>query len=418
MEQYFKNKKVGIWGLGAVGKSTLSFLTPFECQISVCDKRKLEGHEISLLEGHQAQFVPHELLPQFFEMNDIIIASPGINIKPLGEYKEKLVCELDLFAALVKKPTIAITGSIGKTTTVHVLTHLLNKLGVKALAAGNIGLPLLDAIAQQDEFDMLVLELSSFQLQHHKIFSPDIAAITNFYPNHLDQHEDIEEYLTAKGQLFAHQKETQKAIIPMTFMDELWPFTCGQKITWLASDSDINITKKLSDITCLQNWQIVFEVLEHLQLPTNNIAKLCAGLPPLPNRIEYVGAINGTKFYNDSKATIPEATLQAVTQFKNPVLFLGGLSKGVDRSYLISQLKGKVKHVICFGAEAQKLHQLCQTLSIKSSKHTTLEEAFEYCMSCITKTDEVLFSPAGSSFDLFKNYVERGNAFKIIFSQY
>jgi len=417
MEHYFKNKKIGIWGLGAVGKSALSFLTPFECQVSVCDKRELKGDETALLEGHAAQLVPHELLAQFFEMNDIIIPSPGINIKPLEDYKEKLVCELDLFSALVKKPTIAITGSIGKTTIVHILTHLLNKLGVKALAAGNIGLPLLDAIAQQNEYDMLVLELSSFQLQHHKTFAPDIAAITNFYPNHLDQHRDIEEYLTAKGQLFAHQKETQKAIIPMTFMDELWPFTSGQKITWLANDPDINITKKLSDITCPQNWQIVFEVLEHLQLSTKKIAQLCADLPPLPNRIEYIGAINGAKFYNDSKATIPEATLQAVTHFKKPILFLGGLSKGVDRSPLIHNLKGKVKHVLCFGAEAQELYTICQTLNIKSSKHATLEDAFKYCMSIITKTDEVLFSPAGSSFDLFKNYVERGNTFKALFSQ-
>lgn len=415
MESYFKGRKVGIWGFGAVGKSVLSFLSQFNCQISVLDQAELDGAQKALIEGHRAQLVPAELLFQFLEMNEIIIPSPGINLNPYKDFEKKWLSELDIFHLSLsqKITTIAITGSVGKTTVTHILTHLLNKLGKRALAAGNIGLPLLDAIGRQNDYDFLVVELSSFQLQKSKLFAPDLALITNFYPNHLDHHEDIQEYLTAKGQLLINQMSSQLAIIPMTFMDEFWPFIAQQKVDWLAPDLNIDRTKELSDITCHQNWQLIIAALEQLQLSTKNLQALCDDLPKLPDRIEFVGTVNGVTFYNDSKATIPEATLTAVKQFedKHPFLFLGGLSKGVDRSSMIKELQGKVKHIFCFGADAGALQELCQLSKIESSQHQTLEDAFEYCIKKTQPNDLVLFSPAGSSFDLFKDYVERGKRF-------
>lgn len=412
------NKKVGIWGFGAVGKSVLSFVSQFPCTVSVCDKRELDELEKALLEGHNARFIPDTLLQQFLEAHDIIIPSPGIPLTAYHDFHEKFVHEVDLFASQLKKPTIAITGSVGKTTTVKLLTHLLNKLGIKALAAGNVGLPLLDAVAQQDQYDMFVLELSSFQLQYQQLFAPDIAVLTNFYPNHLDHHLDTQEYLEAKGQLFLHQKPEQIAIVPLSFMDLFWNFMAGQKTSWIGIDSNVNRTKELSDITCHENWQLIIDVLEHLNLSTDNLKELCKDFSPLADRVELVATVNGVAFYNDSKSTLSISTLKAVERFDKPILFLGGLSKGVDRSILIKELVEKVKQIICFGKEAEQLHTFCATENIKSSAYETLELAFDYCINSVQSGDVVLFSPAGSSYDLFKNYNERGKIFKELVQQF
>jgi UDP-N-acetylmuramoylalanine--D-glutamate ligase len=418
MEIDITGKKVGIWGFGAVGKSVLSFASQFPCTISVCDKRELDEFEKALLKGHNARLIPDTLLQQFLEVNDIIIPSPGIALTAYHDFHEKFVHEVDLFALNLKKQTIAITGSVGKTTTVKLLTHILNKLGIKTLAAGNVGLPLLDAVAQQDQYDMFVLELSSFQLQYQQLFAPDIAVLTNFYPNHLDHHLDTQEYLEAKGHLFLHQKPEQIAIIPLSFMDLFWNFTVGQKTSWIGTDSNANITNELSDITCHENWQLIIEVLEHLNLPTHNLKELSKDFAPLADRIELVATVNGVTFYNDSKSTLSISTVKAVERFNKPILFLGGLSKGVDRSILVKELAGKVKQILCFGKEAEQLHAFCKNENIKSSAHKTLEFAFKYCKDSAESNDVVLFSPAGSSYDLFKNYVERGKLFKELVNNY
>jgi UDP-N-acetylmuramoylalanine--D-glutamate ligase len=415
MKELFNGKKVGILGLGSVGKSVLSFISQFDCQLSVIDQKPLDGYQTALLNGHHAQTVDYQFLPEFLEMNDIIIASPGVDIKQFELFQKKFISEIDLFAQLLKKPTIAVTGSVGKTSVVHILTHLLNKLGKKALACGNIGLPLLDAVSQQDKYDILVLELSSFQLQYNHLFAADLALITNFYPNHLDHHEDITEYLEAKGQLLIHQNFNQQAIIPFNFMDEFWSFVKKQNINWIAPDVNKDITQELSDITCHENWQLIIAALEHLQLPTDNLEELCADLQLPEHRVEFIATKNGLTFYNDSKATLPKATLSAVEKLRNKqplILFLGGLSKGIDRSILIHQLKNKITEIICFGAEAKQLHNWCIAAKIESSNHPTLEAAFEHCKKTAPTGSTILFSPAGASFDLFKNYEERGAKFK------
>ena len=417
MENIFRDKKVGIWGLGAVGKSVLSFISPLNCTISVLEARNLSPFEKSLLEGHDALSVDPQFLPEFLEMNDFIIPSPGVNITPAFElFKKKWIIELDLFAQHVKKPVIAITGSVGKTTVTHLLTKLLNLSGKKAIAAGNIGTPMLDVLAIQDQYDIIVLELSSFQLQHAQQFHADLALVTNFYPNHLDHHADIQEYLEAKGNLFRGQKEDQMAFISMEWMDEFWPFIGKQNISWLAPDIYADITQELSDITCHQNLQLICSALDFFDIPLDIIEKNKKNLSPLEHRMEYLGICNDVHFYNDSKSTIPEATLNAVKQCTTkPLLFLGGLSKGIDREPLVEDLKNKVKHIFCFGAEAENLGIFCKKRKINFSIYASLEDAFKDCLKQSKKDDIVLFSPAGSSFDLFKNYEERGKTFKKLF---
>jgi UDP-N-acetylmuramoylalanine--D-glutamate ligase len=414
MEYMFKGKKVGIWGFGKTGQSALSFLSAQGAECLVLDNKELDPFQEELIKSHNAQFVGPEYLPQFIELSDTIIASQGVNITPYLEHTDKFMTEVDLFAKYVKVPVIAITGSAGKTTTVTLLTQLLNMLGKKAIAAGNIGKPMLDVLAEQKKYDYIVLELSNFQLEHAKTFAPSIATILNIFPNHLDRHPDMQDYIEAKGKLLSYQTDDQIAFLPMEYIDQFWSLVGQQKVTWIGSDTHVNITKELSDITCHQNWQIILSILEHLNLPIETIPTYKKQLRIPEHRVEFVGTVNGADFYNDSKATIPAATLQAVSQFNDCplILFLGGLSKGTDRSELIKQLPHNIKHVICFGAEAEQLHIWCQESVISSSVHNTLEDGFDMALKKLEPNDVVLFSPSGSSFDLFKNYEERGKKFK------
>ncbi len=418
MRQAFKGKKFGIWGFGKTGQSTLSFLSSQGAECLIMDNKPLDAFQEELIKSHNAQAIGAEYLPQFIEMNDFIMPSQGIDLHPYLEHPDaqKFISEVDLFQQFVKIPVIAITGSAGKTTTVTVLTQLLNLFGKRAIAGGNIGKPMLDVLAEQDQYDYIVLEVSSTQLEHSKQFAPHIAAILNIFPNHLDRHIDMPAYLEAKGKLLKYQTEDQIAFLPMDFMDIFWQLVGQQKVTWIGNDNYANITKKLYDVTPEKNWQIILSILEHLGFEPEKALSFKEKFKVPPHRIEFVGTHNGADFYNDSKSTLPEATLQALKQFtdKEIILFLGGLSKGVDRSELINLLPLNIKHVICFGKEAEQLHAWCQEKTIPSSVHATLEDGFKQALNNTKPNDVVLFSPSGSSFDLFKNYEERGKKFKIL----
>ncbi|MFT6765260.1 MAG: UDP-N-acetylmuramoylalanine--D-glutamate ligase [Alteromonas naphthalenivorans] len=421
MEYTFKGKKVGIWGFGKTGQSILSFMNAQGAECLILDNNPLDPFQEELIKSHNARFVGPELLAQFIELNDFIIPSQGVDIKPLLDHPDadKFISELDLFSEFIKTPVIAITGSAGKTTTTTLLTQLLNLFSKRAIAAGNIGKPMLDVLADQNKYDYIVLEVSSTQLEHAKNFTPTIATILNIFPNHLDRHVDMQAYIEAKGNLLKNQTEDQIVFLPMDSMEILWNVVSKQKVTWVGSETYMDITKELSDITCPPNWQIILSILEYLDFDPETVLNYKDKLTVPEHRVEFVGTVNGADFYNDSKATIPAATLQAVSQFVDTtiILFLGGLSKGIDRSELITQLPQNIKHVICFGAEAEQLHAWCQESVLPSSVHATLEDGFDMALKKLEPKDIVLFSPSGSSFDLFKNYEERGKKFKNLINQ-
>ena len=413
--QSYKGKKIGIWGFGKTGQSVLKYIAPFTNSITIIEPKPLSDEQLQLIKTHNAQLVPSEHVQQFLEYNDIIIPSPGVDLRPYALWSEKYISELALFGQRVTCKTIAITGSVGKTTVVTLLTQILNTLGKKAIAVGNIGAPMLDVLQDQDKYDIIVLELSSFQLEQPHHFAPSIAALTNLFPNHLDRHGDLAAYAQAKGQLFAHQTETDKAIVPMEFLDACIPYTKKQKVLWLSEGAyKDDIIKSLSDITFEKNWNLIFAILEQLTITPDQVAQIASTLHIPEHRFERVATHKGISFYNDSKSTIPEATLESITRCKKQPLrlFLGGISKGVDRSDLIKQLPKTVQSVLCFGKEAQTLHILCQKEGIISSCHNTLEDAWKQCMAQSKEGDIVLFSPAGASYDLFANYEERGKVFK------
>ncbi|MGE0206297.1 MAG: UDP-N-acetylmuramoyl-L-alanine--D-glutamate ligase [Candidatus Babeliales bacterium] len=423
------NKKIGIWGYGIMGKATAAFLAAGHA-VTIFDQRALSLDEEATL---QKLNVAHEQnLEQFLQTQDIIIPSGGIDLRPFASVHHKLLPELDLFALYFKKPIIAITGTLGKTTVTTLLTKALAHAGKRVVCGGNIGVGLCDLLEKQDELDYAVLEVSSFQLEHCTLFAPDLAILTNFFPNHLDRHTTLQDYFAAKKNMFAYQKEDQKSLVPLTFKnDTVWPkatrfFSCKKQnsfennLYYLDNKKIIDgvTQKELCDIAALpphlyqENILIVAAALNLLGIAPD--ISFLAQEQTIEHRLEKVATKNNITFYNDSKSTVPQATLTALNALGNSsvILFLGGISKGIDRKPMIKELQGKVKKVYCFGKEAEQLFTACAEYTIPAEAYSTLEQAFSVCMDNAQGGDAVLFSPAGASFDLFKNYQERGAYFK------
>lgn len=442
----YTNKKIGIWGYGLIGRSAVHYFSQFNCQISVMDNKESVNAELQML-SFPVTFYKQQDRDTFFLMNDFIFSSSGIDILiPYATHKHKWLFELDLFYDAWQKPIVAITGTIGKTSTTTFLSHILTKHGLKVATGGNIGVACFDLLPGQNKYDLAVLEVSSFQLQHCKRFAPTLAIWTNFFPNHLDRHADEQEYFDAKYSMLKNGTIDQKTVLPIDLypsilskgysLDRTVFFSAACPSTQLISALPNNIffyihnhtimmqhnnvrtpiitVDALPPVTLPINWVLLCATLFQMNIPPQKIETLAQHTQPVEHRIEKVATINGVDFYNDSKSTTVQATLAAVQKIHDrPIhLFLGGLSKGVDRTFLIEQLVDKVSYIYCFGKEALFLYDMCIRFGIRSHACATLDEAFNMCLKLIQCGDQVLLSPSGSSYDLFKNYEERGIYFK------
>jgi len=440
------NKTLGIWGFGVVGISALRFFSRRQWHIQVMDNRQLSTEQQSLVNQVNATFIDQtpESIEQFFTANAYILASPGIDLRPYAQYKHKFLTELDLFGKACVQPIVAITGSVGKTTVTHLLSTLLTAQGMHTFTGGNIGTGMLDMIDHQVYYDCAVIEVSSFQLEYCKTFAPDLAIITNVYPNHLDRHGTLENYFTAKYQVAAHQGIGQQSLIPFEFRAQLpvtetvrnyfthLPITDEQCASLSAREAlfyytDSHIMKyhngshtpvitraELPTISFELNWLILCAALTILRVPLQVIAQLPDENTLPEHRLELVATIAGATFYNDSKSTLAQSTLAAIDRLKGKsiILFLGGVSKGVSRETLIQALPSDVQEVYCFGAEADQLHRWCVKYNKVAYAFTTLDDAFSTVTKKLAPQMCILFSPAGTSYDLFAHYEERGNYFK------
>ncbi len=439
------DQTIGVWGLGLVGQAAVRFLHAQGIHIQVMDRKKPSQKLAQLLIESKAEFVIQNEKNKnlFLETHELIFPSPGIDLKPYKKYEHKWLSEVDLFGLFFKKPIIAITGTIGKTSITTLLAEMIRASGKKVLTGGNIGIPLLDLIEQQNDADYAVIELSSFQLSITRSFAPDLAIWTNFFPNHLDWHGTIGDYLNAKLQILRYQTATNIALVPLQShtifshkkiastinyfsLQKYNPATVLSTPIYNFENNEIvyhlnNTQKKLGPVSALpkisyvQNWLIIYAALDILNLqvkrePTFILPKT----NPLEHRLEYVATINNVDFYNDSKATVAQATLAAIESLghRSIILLLGGLSKGVNRKKLIDKLPSNIKLVVCFGKESYQLHKLCVHSLRSACSVATLEQAYAYAVKRAQAGDVVLLSPGGTSFDLFANYQERGRCFK------
>ena len=438
----FRHKKIGIWGFGVVGQFALTYFDQQNAtRIHILDTKQiaLPATQTPTIVTVQTQ----ETIQYFLENNDIILASPGIKLHDYQQFAHKFINELDIIQDNTSCSIIAITGTVGKTSITHLLENIIKHSYQNTIAAGNIGYPMLNLITNVQ--DIAIIELSSFQLQPIRSFAPNLAIITNFFPNHLDHHQSVEEYFAAKCNILKYQSENQLSLVPLDLVDKIaqiiplknnWTFFSATKpaqeilenhaqhqIYYLENKwiyyTHNNQTQQLFDCNTLpaltfdDNWLVIVAACHLYGIDLTTIAPVVKNITLPDHRVQNVGTSQGSNFYNDSKATVWQATLQAVQSMGNkPIkLFVGGLSKGADRTPLFQALTGKNIEIYAFGKEAQSLAQLCARFNIKNSAHATLDAAWQACINNLTTPHEILFSPGGSSFDLFADYKARGDYF-------
>lgn len=434
----------GIWGVGTVGKSAIRHLYRQGASLCAYDRRSLTPQELIFLQDHQVTFYAH--LDKFIASCDYIVPSPGVALPQ--EYRPKLVHELDLFTQHWHKPIIGVTGSVGKTTLVSLIDQLLKWHTIPCATGGNIGTAMLDLLEQKESASYALLELSSFQLEYARC-APQLAVLTNFHPNHLDRHGTEQAYFDAKYRLFEFQGPNDRALVPLSLRtlfrertqrplsffsltppdeqqraqlhegDSIYIYNSGtlmvvtttKKRTYHLAEATRQALSTLLPETAL----LLLAVADLLNIPLEDAALVPPRLTMQPHRRELVDTINGISYFNDSKSTILTATFAAVHSISSPThLILGGLSKGVDRLRDLPHLKHQVASVTCFGAEAQELHAACKQAQIPSSSHGALDEAFQAALMKAKSGDALLLSPAGSSYDLYNNYEERGIHFRAL----
>ncbi len=434
----FNETKFLVIGLGKTGIATSRFLFEKNANFIAVDSQPIEklNPEVKELLKKGVNIETGSQRQELFEWADTIVLSPGVSfnnpqIKKAIDNGKKVISEIELAYNFIKKPIIGITGTNGKTTTTTLISEILKNSGKKVFTGGNIGTPLISIAEKDEEFDLVLLELSSFQLQGIIDFKPYIGLILNISDNHLDHHKDFEEYLESKLRLFKNQKPSDFAVLNMDddTINENLPKIKAKKITFGSKINKADIFYDSKNIVCgdfsfklenikligshnIENISAAIAVSNLLGVESEVIQKTIDKFTPLPHRIEYVLTLFGVKVYNDSKSTSPDATLRAIESLSAPIILIaGGKDKGTNYENLIEILKSKVKHLILIGeAKTRMKKQLQNSTSICTAE--TLDEAVKKALSCSKPNDTLLFSPACSSFDMFRSYEERGEEFK------
>lgn len=395
-------KKVLVIGLGISGLAVVDYLLKRGHQVVAIDKKPKSG-------------VGCEVFPDdhvFDRLDfDLVVVSPGVSpTHPL--YRQailegvELVGEAELALRAMNNKIVGVTGSNGKSTTTMLIAHILNRAGYRARPLGNIGTALISAVDSLESDEIVVAELSSFQLETMTTKLFDISMILNLTPNHLDRHQTMENYFLAKrkigelvkeGGFFGVDKECAKRLqgISYSIVEECVVEKIPKEFRHLAP----NIA--FARFACL-----------HLGLTDEEIFSGLLGFQCLPHRLEFVGRFNGVSCYNDSKATTMEAVSYAVkTIGENIVLIAGGRHKGGSFSVWNESFLGKVKAIILLG-EAKNLiaSELC--LNIPIYFVDSLDEAIEKGLQVAKQGDNLVLSPGCASFDMFLNFEQRGELFK------
>nr|WP_147822793.1 UDP-N-acetylmuramoyl-L-alanine--D-glutamate ligase [Salidesulfovibrio onnuriiensis] len=416
-------RRTVVVGAGKSGIAAARLLHALGAKVRLVDaSESLPAETVAEVEKvAELQTGPHSR--EQFADADLVVMSPGVPAKKLTPYfgdlpARKIVAELEFASWFIQAPIIAITGSNGKTTTTTLIGELLEKSGKNVFVGGNIGTPLCEYLLNMDRADVIVLEVSSFQLQNCRLFHPDVAVFLNIAPNHLDYHEDMEEYLEAKLQLFSQQTPEDLAVVH----ESLRPLIGERKFTeaevvWYSSAKRFD-APHLPGEHNRANVQAAWQAVKRFGVKPREAEKIISEFRPLEHRLENIGQKNGVSFINDSKATTLEAVAAAVKSFgKSPVrLLMGGKFKGGDVAELARQMEGRVAQVGLYGA-SREIFEGPLKKYFPVSWDETLEQAAKRLFTHARTGDVILLSPGTSSFDQYPNYKERGGDFKRIFGE-
>ncbi len=448
-----EGRKVLVVGMARTGLAAARFLLEQKARVVCTDVRRLEefGEEVRILRDRGCRLSLGGHRGEEFLGADLIVVSPGVppTLPPLEEAQAagvEIIGEVELAFRYMTCPIIAVTGTNGKTTTVHLIDTMLEEAGIPHWVGGNIGRPLTEFLlcpsgGEADRRpEVVVAEVSSFQLETTVHFRPRVALWTNLSPDHLDRYPNVEAYAEAKARIFRKQTPRDYAVVP-------------DKDPWLGSREDRIRARRIrfgypaapEPEVCLREGRIVFRQgraceaesyrTDRVRVPgrhnlENMMSALAAarlfGADPdavqramdsfagLEHRVEYVAESRGVRFYNDSKATTVDSVIRALECFETPVLLLaGGKDKGFPFAPLQASLKRHVRRLFLYGEAAQRMgRELEGAAEIEYARD--LEEATDRAWRAARAGEIILLSPACSSFDRYRDYEERGRDFKFL----
>lgn len=435
---YFQGKKIIILGFGREGQSTYKLIRKYlkEQVIYIADQKENFQEEYSFLkEDPHTIFINGEHCFENLENYDIIMKSPGISFVGMDtkKYLNKIKSQLELLLEFFDIFTIGITGTKGKSTTSSLIYNVLQNQNKKSILLGNIGIPVFDYIEQIEKDTILVLEMSSHQLEYMEL-SPNIAILLNVYPEHLDHYDSFEKYAQAKCNIYRYQKNTDSLLynIDNETLNSLVENTNGTAYAislkgkenssiYKKGDSiyfkdkviyNINEPRKLIGDYNLNNIMFVLTVSEILHLNLEQTIKTISKFEPLKHRLELVGKYDDVFYYDNSIGTIPMATIEAVKALKNvDSLIIGGMDRGIDYTEFIDFLnKSSINNIICMPKTG---HEIAKKLK-KEKVYivNTIDEAVEIAKKVTQKEKSCLLSPAAASYGFFKNFEEKGDIYQ------
>lgn len=446
----FKNKSVCILGYGLEGKSTYKFIRDYlpEIKLTIIDKSNILDNENILKNDDNLEIIYGDLYLNSLNDFDVIIKSPGVpsNSLPTVLDRTKITSHTDIFLKMYRNQVIGVTGTKGKSTTSSLIYHILKNAGKKALLVGNIGLPPLDCISLIDTETSIVMEMSSHQLEFVSV-SPHISILLNLFPEHLDHYNSYTDYMSAKFNIGKHQNENDIFFVNIDNTDisdylvehkmlttNMVPFSMLNHPKAVLNHKQNNIEFRYQNNTIevydtlqprqligdhnLYNISVAAAACFLSNVPIGKISEGIASFHGLEHRIESVGEYEGIHWYNDSIATIPEATIAAVQSLETVnTLILGGSDKRkIDFSKLYAFLPQSNIGNIVFTGEAGK--RMMEEFRKHNASRINLLYASDYrqvvqLAAQYTKKGTIcLLSPAASSYDKFKNFEERGKVFK------
>lgn len=442
--EYLTNKKILILGFGMEGISTYKFI-----------RKYLNNQKLYIADGNNEVFEKNnfvkqdenvELITQGYlenlEQYDIIMKTPGISFAQIDttNFKHKIKSQVELLLEFTDCLTIGVTGTKGKSTTSSLIYQILIEQQKQAYLLGNIGVPIFDFIEKIEPNTILVLELSSHQLEFVSV-SPKISILLNIFEEHLDHYKSLQGYIDAKTNIYKFQKENDYFLYnPDNTMlaEAVKTSEINSKLVEISYDNEVQnnetaIVKKDNYIMrngmklydCrsqrkllgnhnLNNAMFALAVSEILELDINKTISTINNFEPLPHRMEFVGKFNGILYYNDSIATIPEATMNTVKTLKNvDSLIIGGMDRKVDFKEFIKFLNTVcIKNLICLPTTGHRIADKINNSAINVYKVENMEQAVSIAKQNTEKGKICLLSPAASSYGFYKNFQERGNKFK------
>ena len=424
---YDKNAKVTVFSTNALSDEIMAKINKYRYEV------ELGEDNLSRLKGFDIIFRSPSALPTKHEFQSAV------------KKGAILTSEIEMVLKLAPCKIIGVTGTEGKTTTTSLIYEICKKAGYNCFLGGNIGKPIFTKINQMKPEDIVILELSSFQLMGMTV-SPNIAVVTNIFPDHLNVHKSYEEYQDAKKSIFRNQTEEGIVIlnkdneITEKFADEVKGktifFSSTKKLkNGYVYDREDGFIKKCTDGKCekilnkndiklrgVHNYENICSALAATETVASKEAQIEAvkNFKGVEHRLEFVREIDGVKYYNDSIGTSPASTIAGLNAFdENIILLAGGSDKGLDYKEIGEVIAKKVGTLILTGPTAQKIEEatkqaLSEEKSIEIIHTNNLEESVKVAKEKARNGDIVLLSPASASFDAFKNFEERGNYFKTL----